>query len=103
MPLIMNPPTYSTKKKLTHFTRRLGFSPDYWALHPTTGLFTRLLGFSPNYWALHPTTWLCIRLLGFASNYWAFIRILYSIFDNFRLYPPVYCRILPSISACVCP
>ena len=39
----------------------LGLVPDYWALHPTTGLCTRLLGFSPDYWALHPTTGLCTR------------------------------------------
>ena len=26
----------------------LGFAPDYWAFHPTTGLCTRLLGFHPN-------------------------------------------------------
>ena len=29
----------------------LGLAPDYWALHPTTGLFTRLLGFAPEKWA----------------------------------------------------
>ena len=33
-----------------HWTRLLGFSPDYWALHPTTKLFTRLLIVSPDYW-----------------------------------------------------
>ena len=50
-------------------------SPDYWALHPTTGLFTRLLGFSPGDRALRPTIGLCIRRLGFAPDDWAFIRI----------------------------
>ena len=54
-------------------TRLLGFALDYWALHPTTGLFTRRLSFSPEDWALHPTTGLCIRLLGFASDYWALL------------------------------
>ena len=57
MPLIMNPPTYSTKKN-SHT------SPEDWAFHSTTGLCTRRLGFSPDYWALHPTAGLCTRLLG---------------------------------------
>ena len=64
MPLIMNPPTYSTYKRLTHFTRLLDF-------HPTTGLCIRLLSFAPDYWALHPTTGLCTRRPGFAPDYWA--------------------------------
>ena len=38
-------------------------------LHPKTGLFTRLLGFAPEDWALHPTT-------GLSPNYWTFIRII---------------------------
>ena len=60
-------------QSIPYFSPRksLGFAPDYWALHPTTGLCTRLLGFAPDYWALHPTTGLCIRLLDFAPDYWA--------------------------------
>ena len=49
----------------------LGRGPDYWALHPTTGLFTRLFGFSPDDWAFHPTTGLFTRRLGFAPDDWA--------------------------------
>ena len=56
-----------------HPTRLLGFAPDYWALHPITGLFTRLLGFSRDYCAFHPTTGLCTRLLGFAPEDWALL------------------------------
>ena len=67
----------------------LGIGPDYWALHPTTGLCTRLLGLAPDSWALHsttrlssdhgalhPTTGLCTRLLGITSDCWAFTRLL---------------------------
>ena len=71
MPLIMHPPTYPTEKKLTHLARLLGFAPDYWDFHPTTGLFTRRLGFAPEDWALHPKTGLCTRLLGFSPDDWA--------------------------------
>ena len=67
----MDPPTYTTKEGLTHFTRRLGFASDYWAFRPTTGFFTRLLGFASDYWAFHPTIGLFTRLLGFAPDYWA--------------------------------
>ena len=48
--------------------RLLGFSPDYWASHPTTGLCTRLLGFALDYWALSARTGLFTRLLGFATD-----------------------------------
>ena len=61
MPLMMNPPTYATKKKLTHLPRRLRFSPDYWVFHPTTGLCTRRLG-------LHPTTGLSAEYRVFDPN-----------------------------------
>ena len=54
----------------------LGTGPDYWALHPTTGLFTRLLGFAPDDWALHPKTGLFTRPPGFAPDDRAFIPIL---------------------------
>ena len=51
-------------------------SPDYWALHPTTGLgnrpttgrCTRMHGFAPDCKALQPTTGLCPRRLGFHPN-----------------------------------
>ena len=74
-------------------------SPDYWALHPTTGLCTRLLGFAPeswalhptagllpDYWDLHPTTGLFIQLLGFEPEYWVSIRIL-GFYPNTWLLP----------------
>ena len=63
---INSAPTDVHDKKKSQHT-----SPDYWALHPTTGLCPRLLGFDPDYWALHPTTGLCARLLGFAPDDWA--------------------------------
>ena len=50
--------------------------PDYWALHPKTGLCTRLLGFALDYWALHPTTGLWTRQVGFAPDHWAEIGVV---------------------------
>ena len=70
MPLRMDQPTYTTKRKAN-------------TLHPTTGLCTRPLGLAPDYWALQPTTCLCTRLLGFSPqllgfspSYWAFTQLL---------------------------
>ena len=61
-------------------TRLLGFAPDYWALHPTTGLCTRPLGF-------HPTTGLCTRLLGFAPDYWALHPTTWLLPEYLGLHP----------------
>ena len=48
-------------------TQRLGFTPNYLSLHPTTGLFTQLLGFEPEYWT-STDYWAFPRLLGFYPN-----------------------------------
>ena len=74
----------------------LGIGPDYWALHPTTGLCTRLLGFAPGDWAFHLTTGLSTRLLGFALDYWAFIRLLGLAPDYWALHSATghYIRLL---------
>ena len=60
---INSEPTNVHDKKKSQHT-----APDYWALHPTTGLCTQLLGFAPDDWALDPTT-------GLSPDYWAFTRI----------------------------
>ena len=58
----------------------LAFAPDYWALHPTTGLCTRLLGFAPDYWALHTTTGHFPKSC-FFFKYYSFSQVLNSMFD----------------------